>query len=166
MADFVGIDIVGEEKIAKKLKKLPDEAGDQGVEAANKYIKDVVQLYPPKKYFSRASAYPNAPAGPGWFSDAQRRYVMARLSSGEISIPYGRTQTLRNGWRLLGYGTKQILVNEEPAAVYAHDDSKQAAQMKGAGWKKIGEILKERLQKIVKTFDGGVKRAIKKVKLE
>ena len=163
---FVGIDIAGSDDLAKKLKALPPEAADAGVEAANEYILDVFKSYPSYNYFSRSQAYPDAPAGPGWFSAKQRRYVMARMSDGGISVPYSRTQSLRNAWRTLGYGVDQIVVNENPAAVYAYDDQRQARQMTGAGWKKLGETLRDRTKRIVEKFDAGVKRAIKKLGLE
>ena len=164
-SDFVGIDISGAPEIAAKLSQLPDEAANAGVESANEYVVEVMKAYPPYTYFSRASAYPDAPAGRGWFSAKQRRYVMAKMASGEFVPPYSRTQALRNDWKTLGYGVNQIVVNENPAAVYAYDDQRQARQMAGAGWKKLGETLRDRASRIVEKFDAGVKKAIKKLGL-
>jgi hypothetical protein len=159
---FVGIDVAGVKKLREKLDDLPPLAQDMGVEAANVYLLDSLKLSPPYRYVSRKTAYPPT----GWFSDKQRRYVMAKIASGDIQIPYRRTQSLRNSWETLGYGVNQIVVNENPAAIYAYDDKRQARQLGLVGWKKIGDTLKERGARMLEKFDGGVKKAIQKLNLD
>lgn len=155
--DFIAIDVTGIEEISKKLAKLPDAVADEGTDEANKYLLNVLKTYPPYRYVSRKSAY-----GQTFVSDKQRKYVMARIREGSITPGRAnRTQTFRAGWRIIGAGAKSIIANETPYGKYLMDDQGQARQPGLVGWKKISAITKERINAILKAFDGGVSRAIK-----
>ena len=151
MPELIGIDIVGFETIKQRLLKLPKEAQDAGVENANEYILNQMRAYPPK---------PSAPFV--WSSDKQRRYVMAKLR--EQGGKGGRTQNLSQGWKAVGNGYKQILVNEVDYAKYVQDEE-QIIGHKTNNWQKISDILKKRGSEILRKFDGGVKKAIKRLGL-
>lgn len=62
------ISISGMETILQRLRKLPKEAGDAGVEEANKYMLNTLRKYPPRSSDKFQ-----------WTSDKQRRFVMAKL---------------------------------------------------------------------------------------
>ena len=158
---FVAIDTVNLASVQSKLAKLGSEFAGYGVEASNEYLVDALQsTQPPYSYVSRAEAYPNAPAGPGWFSDRQRRYVMAAIRSGAIQIPYRRTQETRRAWHTIGTGVNQLVVNEAPAAVYLYDDQRQANMMMLRGWQTLGFFVRERSKQIADAFAAGVRKAI------
>jgi len=158
MTDFIGIDISGEKEIAAKLDKLPEQAADFGVEYANEYILNMQQTYVPYKYVSVAQTG-------GWKSDAQRRYVMAKIRSGEISVPYNRTQTLRKGWKLVGKGRNQIVANEVDYAKYVKDIRSQSQGHMLRGWEVIPNELRNRAAQILRRFDAGVKAGIRAIGL-
>ena len=150
MSDFIGVDVSGELMvIMERLKKLPREAQDEGVETSNEYIVDMMKEYPPKQ------------KGFLWSSDKQRKFVMAKMR--EEGFP-GRSQELRRGWKPIGSGFKQIVVNEVPYAQYVQGDS-QIVGHNLHGWHTIEGRIKAKGGKILKKFEEGVKRAIKKLKL-
>jgi hypothetical protein len=150
MSDFIGIDIQGITTLNERLKKLPKEAQDLGTEEVNEYIVNMMQQYPPK---------PNKPFQ--WSSDKQRKYVMMKIRNGEWS---GRTQELRNGWKKVGKGYNQIVVNEVPHAQFVQGGN-QIRGHKANDWKTIEDNLKARGKEILKKFEGGVKTALRKLKL-
>ena len=113
-------------------------------EAVAGEIVDIMQSQPeetPYQYVSRAEAYPNAPAGPGWFSDKQRRYVMAAIRSGAIQIPYRRTGQISGAWQVEGRLSKARAVNNNAAAPYVFGQAQQSNHENLVGWQKIGERL-------------------------
>jgi hypothetical protein len=147
--EFIAIDIQGLETVMMRLKKLPKEAMDEGVEAANEYLVNVMQQYPPK---------PTAPFQ--WSSDKQRRYVMMKMRS--EGYP-GRNQTLRNAWKTVGSGYQQMIVNETPYAQYVQGDQ-QIVGHTANGWSTIDNIIKKN-KEWLKKFEAGVKKAIHKLGL-
>lgn len=155
---FIAIDTAAIKRIADGLDKLPDEAADLGVENANEYLLNVERMNAPYKYVSIAEQG-------GFKSDKQRRYVMAAIRYGRITIPYSRTQTLSQGWQLLGSGRNQLLVNETPYAQYVKDLPTQSYGHMLRGWKTLQEDIIERGAEIVRRFDAGVKNAIKRLGL-
>lgn len=128
MPNFIGIDITGIETIKQRLKKLPREAQDAGVEKSNYYILKSMQIYPPPQ------------------------------------TSYKRTQTLREGWKPIGTGYTQIIANEVPYAVYVQGDY-QVKFHKEHGWLTAAQVIEKRAKEILKQFDAGVKKAIKKLGL-
>jgi hypothetical protein len=147
---FVAIDIQGITTIQERLKRLPDMAKDMGVETANEYIVNVMKIEPAK---------PSRPFV--WSSDKQRKYVMAKIRRGEWT---GRTQQLRNGWKTIGSGWQQMVVNEVPYAEFVQGDN-QIIGHKTNNWKTTADNLKDRGREILAKFDAGVKKALKKLKL-
>ena len=147
---FVGIDIQGITTFNERLKRLPKEAKDSGVESANEYIVDIMKVEPPK---------PTRPFV--WSNDKQRRYVMAKIREGGYT---GRTQQLRNAWKTVGSGYNQIVANETPYAEFVQGDN-QIIGHKSNNWKTISDNLRDKGKEILKKFEGGVKSALKKLKL-
>jgi hypothetical protein len=164
MSDFIGIDITGEKKIAEALEKLPDAVADAGVEAADDYLLKVLREYPPQKYVTRAKAYPET--GDGFFTTKQRRWFFWALHSGKINVPYRRTQGLRKGWKTYGTGRKQIIANETPGAQFVQGAGTQSRHEKLVGWQTTADIIEERMDKIIKAFNGAVKKAARKLGLK
>jgi len=128
-----------------RLKELPRKFRRPILLVYSKFMLKRFKLYPRYKYKSRASAYPEVN---GFFSDKQRRFVMAGIASGRIQpgSPH-RTQSLKDDWKLEGENARDIrsisLVNDNPAAVYAYHPTLQARQLDLVGWKDVNEMTEE-----------------------
>ncbi len=170
MNNFIGIDIAGDKEIAAKLAKLPVAVQDSGVIEANKYIVNVMQEYQPYKHIFRSRAFPNlsfaTPGGKrkvGYSSWKQFQFVHALAAEGKL--PYSRTQKMRRGWKTVGQGRNQIVVNEVEYSGYVMGGGEQDRLHKKMGWKTMEDRVKDRMPRIVEKFDVGVKKSIKKVGL-
>jgi hypothetical protein len=147
---LIGIDIQGIATIQNRLSKLPKEAKDMGAESANEYIVHAMQVEPPK---------PTQPFV--WSSERQRKYVMAHMRENGYA---GRTHRLKNAWTTVGEGYQQMVVNETPYAEFVQGDNQIVGHLLN-DWNTIKMILKRNGAEILKKFDAGVKRALKKLKL-
>lgn len=160
MSDFVAFEVAGIEELIAKLNALPDDVQDEAIEAVNQYLLNVMRQYPPYAYIKFKQAYG------GWFSEKQRKYVMARIQEGTITpgTP-SRSQRFAQGWDVLGYGRNSMVVNPTPYGPYLVGDQEQARMPAKIGWKKLGDTIKERMDQIIRRADAGVKNAIKKLGL-
>lgn len=159
--DFIGVDVQGIKELQAKLAKLPKEAQDAGADEAYDYLLNVLREYPSYKYVSRAAGY-----GKTWFSEKQRRFVMAAINQGTITPGSpNRTQAMAKGWKKHGTGAAAFIANEVPYAPYLMGDDSQSRHMQKIGWKTLGKVTQERVSKIVEKFDAGVKKAIKRLGL-
>ena len=159
MSDFVVVSVDGLEEIQAKLQRLPPEVADMGVDEANKYLLNILRQYPPRNYVTRAAAY-----GVTFFTTRQRRWFFAALHSGAINVPYRRTQGMGRNWRIEGSGATSFLANDAPGVSYVIGDN-QSRHERMVGWKKVGETVKEHTARIVRAFDGAVKKAIRRLGL-
>ncbi len=159
MSDFIGIDASGIKELALKLDRLIDAVGDEGVNTANAYMLDAVKLYPPQKRVTLQEAYG------GFISDKQRRYFFAALRDGRIQVPYNRTQTLRNNWRVVGTGKTSFIANDVSYAGLVMGDNEQARMHNLIGWQKLADFISARLPEIIRRFEAGKKKAISKLNL-
>ncbi len=132
-------------EFAERLRELPKKFRRPALLVYSKYMLKQFRLYPRYRYVSRRSAYPEVD---GFFSDKQRRFVMAKIASGEIrpGSPH-RTQALKDDWRIEGESGRDIqaisLVNSNPAAVFAYHPIYQARQLDLVGWKDVNEMTEE-----------------------
>lgn len=132
-------------EFAERLLELPKKFRRPALLVYSKYMLKQFKLYPRYRYVSRRSAYPEVD---GFFSDKQRRFVMAKISSGEMrpGSPY-RTQALKDAWRIEGEADADIrsisLVNDNSAAVFAYHPVYQARQLDLVGWKDVDEMAEE-----------------------
>ncbi len=154
--ELIGIQVDGLDEIQKKLAALPAEAGDQGVMSANAYILNIEKANARLPYSGEPFV---------WSSDAQRRKVFALLRA-QGGPPYKRSQTLSQGWQTLGYGKNQLVINETPYAAFVKDNSSQIVGHRLRGWKTIQQDVIERMGQIIRHFEAGVSKAIKKLGLE
>lgn len=158
-SDFIGIDISGLEPIQKALLDLPDAAQDAAVDAASKYLLDVLKTYPPPNYVTRKSAY-----GQTFFTTRQRKWFFAALDSGEIGVPYRRTQKLRNAWQQIGSGHQSILANEREGAAWVIGDNQSRHEAR-VGWKKASKVVEERMARVLEKAGAAVNKVIRKLGL-
>jgi hypothetical protein len=153
---MIKIDVIDLDKVLKFLIDLPEECADQAVEDVNDYMLNVARTYPSYRYIPFAKAYG------GFFSDKQRRYVMGAIRRGEI-VPGqpNRSQAYARAWHKVGEGRGQYLANSTSYGM--HLQSEQQARMPAMiGWKKISDILQERLPKIEQIILAAVKKVMKK----
>jgi hypothetical protein len=137
--------------LSKFISSLPRNARGKATEHVAKffakrfYESDYTQPY---KHVTRRSAYGgyrgHSPAG--WKSDKQRRFVMARIRSGEFTpgAPQ-RSGAIAKGWKTRGSGVKTLLYNEAPGAVWVHDNRYQAMQPAMAGWPPTDDMIEENI---------------------
>jgi hypothetical protein len=159
--DFIAIDVQGMDELLAKLAQLPDDMKDTVTDDVMKYLKDVLQAYPPPKHVTRQAAY-----GQTFFSDKQRKWFFAALNSGALNLPYARTQSYRNAWQQIGTGYGSLLANETPYSVYLQDEERQSRMSAMIGWKKLSVIIEERMTRILAVADGAIKKAIRRRGLE
>ena len=150
---FVGIEITGIEELIEKLGALPDEVQDEAIEAVNKYMLSVLKLYPPYAHVPFKSAYGN------WFSEKQRRYVMARIRDGSIQVPRSRTYGLQGSWTKSISGYTATIENSQSYAHWVQGDD-QARMMSSIGWQTTKQFVSGKAAQVFHMFEMGVKRAI------
>lgn len=163
-SDFsmIGIDVRGIKEVQWALNRWPPEAVDAGSDALSLGMLNVLRQYPPKRFVTRKAAY-----GRTFFTKKQRRFFFWALHLGKISVPYKRTQALRDGWRRVGTGVTQILVNEREGAAFVmgnkSDFPGQARHETMVGWLTMEEVYEEHNASLIKQFVGGIKKALRKV---
>lgn len=167
---MISVEVKGLEQLLPKIASLPDALKEEVITTAGEYALEVVKEYPPQNYITRAEAYPDAPAGPGWFSDRQRRWFFAALASGEISIPYQRTNTLKDSWVLSIASSHALLYNGAPYAPYVLGYAFQSRHEKKVGWRVTAEIIQEQLtfqnSKYRAMVHEAIRQALHKVQIE
>ena len=167
MADFIGIEISGLDEIKAKLIRLPVAVQDAAVEESDIYILNIMRAYQPYKHIFRSRAFPNlrftTPRGKvkvGYSSWAQFKLVHAMASRGEL--PYKRTQTLSRGWKTYGSGRNQMVANETPYAAYVMGKGEQDRLHQKMGWITMEDRIQNNMAQIIRKFEAGVKKGIKK----
>jgi len=163
--DRINVTVTGLDHIRARLEELPDAVGNDGVEAADNYLLNILisKEIPPYRYVSRRQAY-----GRTFFSDRQRRFVMAGIRSGKITIPYkrgGKTSGIQSQWKIIGTGKSAYLENDAPGAIYLYSEM-QANQPRLVGWKRIETIVDAYTKKIGDAFERGARKAIRRLGLD
>ena len=161
--DFVGVNITGLKETVKNLNDLYPAAANAGVEAANKYIVDTLkgpEGYAPYQYVSWRQV--GGPATGGFYTERQRRFVMAALASGEIPTPgtEHRTGRMKQGWHTVGKGREQTIENETPDAIYTMSPTAQARMHRLQAWDTVPAWLNARGNQIRAAFAQGVQKVI------
>mgnify|MGYP001196755760 CR=1 FL=1 len=158
----MSFDIVidGLEELRGKMERFPDEAKNEGGNMVGTYVWNVMREYQPYAYVPFKAAYGD------WFSEKQRKYVMAAIREGKIGAgsPH-RSGHLREGWKKLGEGSDQLIYNDVPYAGFVMGDGAQARMHIKIGWITAGQRLKERAGEIERKAKAGVDKAIKKLGL-
>lgn len=158
MSDFIGLEVNGIDEIRREFGNWPKIIQDDVIDEVNKYILANVKKYPPYKYVSFKQAYG------GWFSEKQRRYVMARIAEGAIKpgMP-NRSNRLAQGWKVIDKGTQSIIVNEVPYAGYVMGDGSQARMHSKIGWKTLREWIRSNMGGIITAARQGLSVALRKI---
>lgn len=161
MDDFVAIDIQGLPSLLDQLDAITEPGMRDGLNDVADYMRGVMRSQPAYRHITRKEAF----GGNGFFSDKQRRWFFAALESGELSLPYQRTGALRDGWQVASKGTlAPMLFNSSSSAIFAHDDRQQSRLLGKIGWKKLGDVVKERSSQIARVMAEALRKSMKKRK--
>lgn len=123
------------DKIKSFISSLPRNVRGIATRAAAEYIigdgERGLRKYPPYKYITRKKAF-----GTPFFSDRQRRKVMAMIREGNIDpgVPH-RTGNYQRSWKLLGEGVKTKIVGMLPHAQWPDRLTQKI------GWRDIATIV-------------------------
>ena len=161
MPDFLGVDVSGLQPVMDKLAKLPKAVHEEATRAGADEVVRVMRVYPAEKRVSRAQAY-----GTTFFSDKQRRYFFWALRQGIITVPYRRTNSLRDNWVIIGQGLDEMVVNQTPYAGLVMGDNEQNRMHQQIGWKKLEQRLRENSQKLAKVLESAADKALRKLGLK
>lgn len=144
---MINFEVKGTTKVIQYLVNLPRKIRSVAMEAIVKYIvgdaRHGMVHYEPYKYVTRKKAY-----GQTWASDKQRRYVMAKIRSGEITpgIP-NRTGATAAGW---SYARKDDLhwyiKNPTTGAYYTRGEPGQARLNKLVGWRQMTKVVMDNIK--------------------
>lgn len=149
------------EQVKKWISDLPRRLRGVATEAmAEWFIGDGrrgLKHYPPYKHITRKSAY-----GKTFVSDKQRRYVMAKIRSGEIDpgFPH-RTGNYQRGWRVKNELTKSVITNQVPYARFVGGDEEQARLNAKVGWRTISEIISTNIAGAIRHAQAAINKVIK-----
>jgi hypothetical protein len=153
----------GIEKVKAYLKTVPYGTVRVAVRAIGTYLigdgSHGLSHPDPYKYVSRKSAY-----GVTFFSEAQRRYVMAAIKRGDITPGQeNRTGASTSAWRMVetngGYGMS--LRNPTQGAYYTRDNEGQARQPAKVGWRKVVTVVAANIAGAMRHANAEVKRWLK-----
>ena len=155
--DFV---VKGVDALKEKLGQVGDAVQAEVGKGVGGYVVKQMQEYVPYAYVPFKSAYGN------WFSDKQRKYVMAKIREGSIrpGAP-SRTQALRNGWQVAQGDGNTLITNNVPYAGYVIGDADQSRMHKKIGWWTVSTRLNKLTQKIMDVAKVSVDVAIKRLGL-
>jgi len=155
---WIGLEVWGIEELRREMGNWPVEIQNAVVDQVNAYVLDNIKKYPPYMHVKFKDAYGD------WFSEKQRKYVMARISEGSIRPGQSnRSQRLAQGWKVIDKGIESIIVNEVPYAGYVMGDSEQARMHKKIGWDTIGSWINKRMSGIITAARKGLVDAVNKI---
>lgn len=153
----------GVEQLKAFFAKIPSNTRKIAVEEVTKYLigdnNHGLKHYVKYKYVSRKSAY-----GRTFESDKQRRYVMAKIRSGEITPGRdNRSGALQRGWQYKrqggGYGA--TIYNAVPYAKWVMGDGTQARQPNKVGWRMMAEVISTNIKGAMQAANQAVGRWLK-----
>jgi hypothetical protein len=154
---MIGVEVQGIEAVKAALAKAANAGTMHEVtQSAGEYMRGQMRKYPPYQYISRQRAY-----GKTFQSDRQRRWFFAALRSGELTLPYQRTNTLKSGWQLTRSGPNDLLLtNDVPYARFVQE-SPQARMMTYIGWRSQERVIYEEREQIQRVVNEAWNRAQK-----
>lgn len=148
------VEVIGLDEVLRKLGNAASPAVlMRGMHKALNLVRRQIVTYPP------ASHKPMV-----WASEAQRRFVMAAIRSGEIEVPYRRTGDLSRAWtsEVSETGTDVVgrLGNNTVYGPYVMGKETQAAYHAGT-WPVAAEVAEESMDGIVQCFVMAAEEALR-----
>ncbi len=135
--DFIAFEVTGIDELMREFGNFPHIIQNDVVDGVNKYVVKEIKKYPPYVHIPFKRAYG------GWFSDKQRKYVMAKIREGEITPGVSnRSGRFGDGWQVIGYGRNSMIANEVPYGGYLMDDNKRSTMHALIGWDTLTSWIK------------------------
>ena len=145
---MIGVEVQGVPAVKAALEKAANaETMHKVTQEAGEYLRGQMRKYPPYQYVSRSRAY-----GKTFQSDRQRRWFFAALRSGELTLPYQRTNKLKAGWQLTRFGANDLYLTNEVEYARFVQQSPQARMMTYIGWRSQERVIaeeREQIQRVV-----------------
>lgn len=147
--------------LAELISSLPRDLRGPAVETASVYLignsTRGLKHYVAYNYVTRRAAY-----GQTFFSDRQRRKVMAMIRNGEILPGFPRrTGNTQRSWDIIHNGVNSRIVNTTAGAFYTVGDPGQSRHEEKVGWRRVGLIVASNEKGMMQAVDQMVAREIK-----
>lgn len=140
------IDITGLREALEKVRISWPELFRRAGQKAGEAVVKIAKVYPGQ---SRK--------GQPFQSSKQRRFFFAALRSGQIGVPYRRTNQLANAWRVEGTGAGADVTNSSPHSVWTI--APQTSYHKG-NWPSEAQIAEKSADAATEAAEQEVKRII------
>jgi len=151
MPDSIRIQVEGLDELQKALNKFPTKTQKYLQSAANEAIKRVVlptqglQKYPPM-------TAANAPPEP---------YYIRGRGTQTLKGNRGNSQRLGTQWYTKAQGTGTWIGNRATYAPFVHGEDDQAKAMERIGWRKLIDVINDKMPSIVKVYQAWVDKLLK-----
>lgn len=163
MTEAISIRVRGVEQLQDLFNKIPLYAKKEAVKAVGEYLigneRRGLRHLVKQNYVSRKAAY-----GVTFFSDKQRKYVMARIREGSI-VPghYRRTGATAGGWRMqtTGGGYDAKLINPSRGAPWVMGDDTQSRHEAMVGHRKVEDVISTNIKGAMQAANVAVKKWIR-----
>jgi hypothetical protein len=159
MPSGVTVKIRGAEEVEAFLATVPYGAKGLAAQAYAAYLlgndKHGLKHYPAYKSITRKQAY-----GKSFETDKQRSWFFWALKNGTLSVPYNRTNNMKNGWVVSGKKWTPKLKNQIPYVTHVMDDTKQSRLSKLIGWRKVSKVISDNVLGAMRSANAAVKKWI------
>ena len=151
MSDFIKIDVQNEEKLIEAINKFPREASrylnQAGHEAASRHVLTTIGL---QKYPAETDA--NRPPTPYYIRGRGTQYKNSNS---------GKSENLGKRWSVKKYQRYGVVIaNNASYAQYVHGEN-QARVMEAIGWRKLSDVVVEKLELIKGVYQAWVDKLLR-----
>ena len=162
---MIKISVRGLDEVRRKLATLAKDSKYQSEKYVGEYLvgnaSHGLRHYDPYNYLGNKDAGEFEVVYGGFFSDKQRKYVMAAIRDGRITpgVPHRGEEV--KGWELNSAGAFWKIENNEEGAKWAQGDTTQTKRHEKAGWRKAMENIKDNLQGAFRHANAELKKWLK-----
>jgi hypothetical protein len=121
-----------------------------------------LKKYPPYKHVPWRQVNGNNEFG-GFYSDKQRRYVMAKIRSGEIDPGYSASEgRVKDAWQMTATGSRWTVKNDVTHAQWLMGDRTQSRHSALQGWRKVSEVIRANMAGALRHAQAALNEYIRK----
>lgn len=158
---MIKVKVRGLEDVIKFIESVPRGTRGDAIQAIAEYIigddRHGLKHYPAYKKVTRRQAF-----GIPFFSEKQRRWFFWALKSGRLTLPYKRTNKLKNAWRITGDRWRPVIRNDMPYAHHVMSDDRQSRMQKKIGWRTMGKNIQDNMKGAIQKANQVIQAWIKK----
>lgn len=159
--NFIRVEVRNQNGPRKLIMSVQRETIPAATQAAAEYLvgndRRGLRHLAPYKYVSRISAY-----GQTFFSEKQRRYVMAMISKGIIKPGQNnRTGAIPAAWHTEGRGLIVQVINRADGVGFVQGDDSQARQPAKVGHRKVSQVIANMRAGMIQAAQQAVNRVLK-----